>query len=62
MEDQRSESSTKPNTCISCRGFKQYGELKDAQYCQPSPTEPHHQVLRGWMCEDCRIVHWAWEV
>lgn len=51
-----------PTKCLACRGEHQQGALKDRVFEEPDPRFPGGAVLRGWICDECALVHWAWEV
>lgn len=58
-----------PTRCISCRGrypspppFQDGEQLRDCVWVEPSGTVPDvPQYLRGWICTECYVFHWAWE-
>jgi hypothetical protein len=53
-----------PSRCCICRGYRQVGELKDMIYVEPigdGPDPDAPAYVRGRMCEECAVVHWAWE-
>lgn len=49
--------------CCICRDERRYGPLKDRVYIEPtSGSDLTEKYIRGWMCEECAVVHWAWDV
>lgn len=57
-----------PNVCIVCRkrqGFfsADQPEIREVQWQEPmgaGAIDPDDvAVLRGWLCSDCEVVHWA---
>jgi hypothetical protein len=52
-----------PTRCCICRGTRQYGELEDRIFVEPTDgDDPTPQYTRGWMCEECKTIHWAEDV
>ncbi len=52
-----------PTRCCICRGHRQVGELKDRIFVEPrSGEDSTAEYTRGWMCEECQIIHWAEEI
>jgi hypothetical protein len=52
-----------PTRCCICHGERQVGELRDRVYVEPrSGEDAEPEYTRGWMCEECAVVHWAWVV
>lgn len=52
----------KATRCCICRGHRQVGELNDRIFVEPTSGEDTSpQYIRGWMCEECLVVHWAWD-
>lgn len=49
--------------CIVCRGMRQVGEVKERIFIEPTSAEDSNEVyLQGYICEECKVVHWAWDV
>jgi hypothetical protein len=49
--------------CIWCRGERQVGEIKERIFIEPISAEnTEAATLQGYICEECAVVHWAWEV
>lgn len=47
--------------CINCRGERQVGEIREKVYIEPTSGEDTSPVvLQGYICEECTIIHWAW--
>lgn len=45
--------------CIIC---KKDAIVKDKVFCEPlSGEDSTAMYFRGWICEDCSIVNWAWD-
>lgn len=45
--------------CIACR---KNAIVKDMVWIEPlSETDSTPMYLRGLICQDCAVVHWAWE-
>jgi len=52
----------KPTRCCICRGERQVGILADLIFVEPRGGEDvSPEYTRGWMCEDCAVIHWAWK-
>jgi len=46
--------------CIACR---RDGLLFDMQWAEPKSEDNAMPILlRGWICSDCAVVHWAQSV
>lgn len=50
-----------PTRCCICRGHRQVGPLRDRIYMEPtSEANLDPAYTRGWMCEECATINWAW--
>lgn len=47
--------------CISCR---EVAEVRQMVWIEPvnADKDLRAAVVRGWICDDCVVVHWAWEL